>query len=158
MRLMKLSLPAIGLIVAAPAYSADAKWHIRQGAVICSSYFAVGDGQAAGRRGDAKWQNEVGCSGAAGPFPLTILETPTTTMDMIKGVWRVRLHLPDGNDATVYTSALNVMGRADNGAGPMRYIDVHNKNNDLLRSQELPKAPQRSFGELMKNLADAPTR
>jgi hypothetical protein len=112
------ALALVAAIGATPA--AASQWQTAAGAVVCPSYFAMKDGEAAADHGDMAWLQQTGCTRIQGGLPVIILQEPP--LDVVNP-WRVRVA-----GQTVYMRGFNVVGFiTKNGkrVGPLPYHETY---------------------------------
>jgi hypothetical protein len=76
----------VGLSGSVKAQTANQRWHLREGAIICPTPSAFNDAEPALDRGDVKWFLSTGCSQGFGK-PEAIITDPVRT----GFTWRVHL-------------------------------------------------------------------
>lgn len=87
-------------------------WFARPGAVICASYFAMQDGEAAARSGDDKWLSDTGCAAAKPSWQITSLIDGKLNEPF--GILRVRVTGPAGA-ASLYIRGRNIVRQSATG-------------------------------------------
>jgi hypothetical protein len=80
-------VPAVSLSQIPDVYDPSIPWQTRHGSLLCPSYFAIKDGEAAARSGDQNWLKQTGCIIAKGGLKIVLVDAPYNPHDS-DGVWR----------------------------------------------------------------------
>jgi uncharacterized protein YecT (DUF1311 family) len=93
---------------AAPPYDPKRPFETREGALLCSNYFAIKDAKAARAAGDRAWFEKTGCVIAQGRLKIILTDAPVREYDL--AVWRGRVY-PEGSEdgANVYFEETEVL-------------------------------------------------
>jgi hypothetical protein len=99
-----------------PGYDPQLGWQTRQGAILCQSYFAMKDAEAAANINDRKWFDQTGCLSVRAGLRLVIVDAPQPR-EIVDRVWRARVYLPNTGAASfdVYLRPSSAVNFADGG-------------------------------------------
>src|SRR5205809_6735844 len=89
-----LFAPRLAISQTADIYDPSIPWQTRDGSLLCQSYFAIKDGEAAARAGDQNWLKQTGCIFARGGLKIVLIDAPYNPRGS-DGIWRGRI-VPDG--------------------------------------------------------------
>jgi hypothetical protein len=87
-------------------YDPNLAWQTRQGALLCTNYFAMKEAKAAITAGDTSWLDKTGCIQAAGGLRVVLIDAPLAPSSHPYGLpspsspWKGRVYLGEaGRDA-----------------------------------------------------------
>jgi hypothetical protein len=107
-------VPAVSLSQIPDVYDPSIPWQTRHGSLLCPSYFAIKDGEAAARSGDQNWLKQTGCIIAKGGLKIVLVDAPYNPHGS-DGVWRGRVYPNDTAAFDAYFNAFYAVSFARGG-------------------------------------------